>query len=81
MTDNPSYEALMHLIDQVEIATPKQLGAFFTSNAWTHELKHHPDRFYRNDEGDLMWIGAKVVVVGDDQRFWSISDKIIPKEN
>lgn len=81
MTDNHSYEDLIELIDQVEAATYKQPSAFFTQTAWLLELNNHPDRFYRNNDGELMWLGGKVVVLGDGRRFWSIADKIIPKEN
>lgn len=76
-----TYEALIKAIDQIQISTPKQLGAFFTSQAWKHELKQYPERFYRNENGDLMWLGAKVVVVGDDKSFLALADKIISKEN
>ena len=80
MSGIPIYEELIKLVDQVQMATPQQYRAFFTSNVWKHELKHHPERFCRNDEDDLIWIGAKVVVIGEDQSFWSLADKIIPKE-
>ena len=81
MTDSSTYEELIKLVDQVQISTSEQLGAFFTSKAWKLELKHRPERFYRNDDGDLMWLGAKVVVIGDDKRFWALADKIVKKEN
>ena len=81
MTNLPTYEELINLVDQVQMATTQQYRAFFTSNEWKYELKQHRERFYRNDDGDLMWIGAKVVVIGDDQSFWTLADKIIPKEN
>lgn len=80
MTDNLAYEDLIKLVDQVEVATNTQPSAFFTQTAWLIELKHHPDRFYRNSDGELMWLGGKVVVLGDGKRFWSMADKIIPKE-
>lgn len=80
MANNLAYEDLIKLIDQIKISAPQHLGAFFTSKAWKLELKHHPDRFYRNDDV-LMWLGAKVIVIGDDKSFWSVVDKIIPKEN
>jgi hypothetical protein len=80
MSDIPIYEELIKLVDQVQMATPQQYRAFFTSNVWKHELKHHLERFSRNDDNDLMWIGAKVVVIGNDQSFWALADKIIPKE-
>lgn len=81
MNDNPAYEDLIKLVDQVEASTNNQPSAFFTQNAWLIELKHHPDRFYRNNDGELMWLGGKVVVLGYGKRFWSMADKIIPKEN
>ena len=80
MTNMPAYEELIKLVDQIQMATSQQFGAFFTSSAWKHELKHHPERFRRNDENDLIWLGAKVVVIGEDQSFWILADKIIPKE-
>lgn len=76
-----TYEALIKAIDQIQISTPKQLGAFFTSHVWKYELKQHPERFYRNEDGDLVWLGAKVVVIGDDKSFLALADKIISKEN
>lgn len=81
MTDNLAYEDLIKLVDQVEVATHTQPSVFFTQNAWLIELKHHPDCFYRNNNGELMWLGGKVVVLGDGKRFWAMADKIIPKEN
>lgn len=81
MTDNLAYEELIKLVDQVEASTCNQPSAFFTQNAWLGELKRHPYRFYRNNNGELMWLSGKVVVVGDGKRFWSMADKIIPKEN
>ena len=81
MTDATAHEDLIQLIDQIEIATSQPMHAFFGSKAWTFELKHHPERFYRNENGELMWLGGKVVVIGDGKHFWSIADKIIKKEN
>lgn len=81
MNDNPTYEDLIKLVDQVEASTCNQPSAFFTQNVWLIELKHHPDRFYRNNDGELMWLGGKVVVLGDGKRFWSMANKIIKKEN
>lgn len=81
MIDDLAYEDLIKLVDQVEVATNNEPSAFFTQNVWLMELKHHPDRFYRNNDGELMWLGGKVVVLGDGKRFWSMADKIIPKEN
>lgn len=81
MIDNITYEALMELIDQVEMATTKQPCTCFTQTAWLYELKHHPERFRWSDKRELLWLGNKVVVIGDDRRFWYMVDKIIPKEN
>ena len=81
MTDSSAYEELMRLIDQVEMATSQPMCAYFTSRAWKWELKRHQDRFGRNDKGELLWLGSKVVVIGDDKSFWTLADKIIPKEN
>ena len=81
MIEPSVYEDLIKLVNQVQMAISQQYGAFFTSNEWKRELKHHPERFRRNDEDDLMWLGAKVVVIGYDQNFWTLADKIIPKEN
>jgi hypothetical protein len=80
MIDGLAYEDLIKLVDQVEAATNNQPSVFFTQNVWLLELKHHPDRFYRNNDGELMCLGGKVVVLGDGKRFWSMADKIIPKE-
>ena len=81
MTDALVYEELIKLIDQVEMATSQQTMAFHPASVWTYELKHKTGRFYRNEDDELMWLGEKVVVIGDGKRFWSMADKIIPKEN
>ncbi len=85
MIDTPAYEDLIKLVDQVEMATSQPICWVASPAMWTFELEHHPDRFRRNDNGELIWLGLKVVVTmtfsGADKRFWSMADKIIKKEN
>lgn len=81
MIDKLAYEDLIKLVDQVEMTTNNQPSAFFTQTAWLCELKNYPERFYRNNDGELMWLGGKVVVVGDGSHFCFVVDKIIPKEH
>ncbi len=84
MTDTPAYEDLIQLVDQVEMATSQPNCWIASPVMWTFELEHHPDRFRRDDNGELIWLGFKVVVTmtfsGADKLFWSMVDKIIPKE-
>lgn len=81
MTDTIAYEDLMKFVDQIKMMPSQPTHTFHGPKAWAWELKHHPDRFYRNESDELMWLGTKVVVVGDGNHFWSMADKIIPKEN
>ena len=81
MADELAYEDLIKLIDQVKMAASQPVCTFAGSKLWTFELKHHKDRFYRNENNELIWLGTKVIVTGDGDHFWSMVDKIIPKEN
>ncbi len=81
MADELAYEDLIKLVDHVKMASSQPVSTFAGPKLWTFELKHHQDRFYRNENNELMWLGTKVVVTGDDEHFWSMADKIIPKEN
>ena len=81
MADELAYKDLIKLVDQVKMAASQPVCTFSGSKVWTLELKHHQDRFYRNENNELMWLGTKVVVIGDDDHFWSMADKIILREN
>ena len=81
MADELAYEDLIKLVDKVKVASSQPVCTFAGSKLWALELKHHKDRFYRNENNELMWLGTKVVVTYGDDNFWSIADKIIPKEN
>lgn len=76
-----AYEDLDALVRLVETESCCQVSAFYPSNTWEYELKHHPEHFRRNDDGELLWLGVKVVVIGDDKNFLALADKIIPEEN
>ena len=85
MTNNPAYEDLIKLVDQVEAITSPLNCWIASPSAWIYELQNNPEHFRRNDKGELIWLGYKVVTTrtfsNDEACFWLMADKIIPKEN
>lgn len=83
MNDEWTPKALQDFIDLLEEYHPQNWIA--TLSAWTYELQHNPKNFYRNDKGELMWLGYKVVATttfsNNEACFWLMADKIIPKES
>ena len=76
---------LVQLVDQMSSYHP-QIQSWITSpSAWIYELYDHPERFRRNDKDELIWLGYKVITTlpysNDEDCFWLMADKIIPKEN
>jgi hypothetical protein len=78
-------EALEELINQVQMATSQVPSLIFTPNVWIQELERNPQRFYRNDKGELLYRGYMVETVmtlsGLEEKFWSMADKIVKREN
>lgn len=81
MNDAFTPTALEELINQVQTATARIPEVVFTSRVWIQELKRHPHYFHRSNDGELLYTGYKVVVLGDDHGFWTAADKMINKEN
>lgn len=79
MSEQPLYETLIKLIDEIERVRPPELYAFHTVNEWQYELSLHPDRF-RMENNELLWLGVKVCVIGSKQsenKFWRMVNKYI----
>ena len=80
MSEQSLYEALIKLIDKIEITLPpERYTLYYTANIWQYELSLHPDRF-RMENNELLWLGAKVCVIGSKQsqkRFWRMVNKYI----
>lgn len=80
MNEQPSYEALMKLIDDIEIMRPPERDIFFhTASAWKRELTMHPERF-RIENDELLWLGCKVGIVASEQqvkKFWCMVNQFV----
>ena len=80
MSEQSLYEALIKLIDKMEITRPpERYTLYYTANIWQYELSLHPDRF-RMENNELLWLDAKVCVIGSKQsqkRFWRMVNKYI----
>ena len=72
---------LVRLVDQMSAVSMPVTEVYRPPYIWIWELEHFPEHFYRNANGDLMWLGYNVVVVGDGEEFYAMVNKIIPKEN
>ena len=85
MNDELTLEMLQEYIDRIGTYCPRNDSWVATSALWTYELNHNPQNFRRNDDGELIWLGYKVVTYmtlsGAEDKFWALADKIIPKEN
>ena len=85
MIDSLAHEDLIKLVNQGKMATYSPSYWIASPSMWIYELQNNPKHFYRNDKGELMWLGYKVVTYmtysNDEACFWSMVDKIIPKEN
>lgn len=85
MNDALTSEILQEYIDRMATYRPRNDIWISTPAWWTWELKHNPQNFYRNDNGELMWLGCRVItsmtLSGAEDKFWALADKIIPKEN
>ena len=52
---------LQTLIDRVKIAThDAKMHLFNTKTVWLNEVKEHSDRFYIDNNGQLLWLGCYV---------------------
>ena len=69
MGKTPIVDIVHKLIDQIESSPSQQSVVCHTPSVWLYRLKHNPDEFYRTDDGELLWLGYKIVVVGDDWEF------------
>lgn len=80
MNEQPSYEALMKLIDDIEIMRPPERDIFFhTASAWEWELTMHPERF-RIENDELLWFGARVGIIASKQKtkkFWCTVNRLV----
>lgn len=84
MNDELTLEILQEYIDRIGTYRPRNDTWIATPALWTYELNHNPQNFRRNDDGELIWLGYKVVTCmtlsGAEEKFWALADKIIPKE-
>lgn len=80
MNEQFSYEALMKLIDDIEIMRPPEKDIFFnTASAWERELTMHPERF-RIENDELLWFGARVGIIANKQKtkkLWRIVNRLV----
>ena len=81
MNNTPTPTTLEELLDRVQTATARTPEIVFTSRVWIRELKRHPQYFHRSNDGELLYTGYKVVMLGDDHGFWAMADEMIKKEN
>lgn len=58
-------ETLQDLIEAVEIYKPKPPVVLLPHSCVEYELKHHPERFHRDDDENVLWCGHIVIVIGD----------------
>lgn len=57
-----SYETLMKLINDVEVARkPERYTLFHTPSIWKHELSSYPERF-RMENGELLWWAVELAL-------------------
>ena len=71
---------IKQLINKVEAAMDDTPSILFTQELWIYELQRNPDYFWRNDDGQFMYMGFNVVVVGDDKQFIELADKMLRGE-
>lgn len=79
MNEQFSKEALMKLIDNVNISRAERNILFFTTSIWEHELSLHPERF-RMEDDELLWWGSRVGVVAserEEKKFWRMVNQLI----
>lgn len=85
MNDELTAENLRKLVEQITSYSPRNEVFVAPPVRWIYELQNNPERFYRNDKDELIWLGYKVVPTptysNDEACFWLMADKIIPKEN
>lgn len=85
MKNKPTAENLRKLVDQISEYRPRNEVYIASPVMWIYELQNYPERFYRNNKDELMWLGYKVIPTttyyNDEACFWLMADKIIPKEN
>ena len=84
MNDELTLEILQEYVDRIGEYRPRNDSWVATPALWTWEINYNPQNFRRNDKGELIWLGYKVVTYetlsGAEKKFWTLADKIIPKE-
>lgn len=71
------YEFLTQLINNIELSTSRQPFVAFIANVWIDELHRNQEYFRRNDDGEFVYLGNKIIVIGDKTPFVELADKMI----
>lgn len=77
MTDMPTRSELIELVKRIDTATTPPEYIYQTAHAWINEMQKHPENFYMDDNGELRYLGWKIVVLDDDNQFTKMADEII----
>lgn len=75
-----SKNELLELIDSVKAAKPSGRNPLIAHAViWKNELSFHPERF-RLENGELLWLGLKVITTGFQEQqnsFWDLVNEYI----
>ena len=77
MTDIPTRSELIELVKHIDLTPTSPTHICHPPHVWIYELQKHPENFYRDSNGELLYLGCQIVVLDDDGQFAEMANQMI----